>query len=345
MAVYRVEHTKDFTVMSNYHLRDKRLSLKAKGLLSQMLSLPENWEYTLTGLASINRESVSAISHAVKELETCGYVIRRQTSDSSGRFDKNEYLIYEQPVDASVDAEALSAPKYASAKRSKNTHRGTSDAPQRQPLADVQEVSFSDVDQPSSGNTLCCNPSLEKPLPQKPLTEKATQLNTYVPNTHIQNTYLSNINPIPSSPFYADFSQRTVLPLHRERKTRIDLKTYAEVKAQIHENISYDILVERNELNINDLDELVAVMVDAVCSQNGETINKITYAHDVIKSRILSLDSTHIQYVMQCLQATTTKITHIRKYLLTTLFNAPYTMGHFYNFQVNFDLHKAASAS
>lgn len=69
MAVFRVERTRDYTVMSNCHLRDKRLSLKAKGLLSQMLSLPEDWDYTLTGLSSINRESKDAIRSAVNELE------------------------------------------------------------------------------------------------------------------------------------------------------------------------------------------------------------------------------------------------------------------------------------
>ena len=69
MAVFRVEKTKDFTIMSNHHLRDKRLTLKAKGLLSQMLSLPEDWDYTLAGLACINRESKDAIRSAVEELE------------------------------------------------------------------------------------------------------------------------------------------------------------------------------------------------------------------------------------------------------------------------------------
>ena len=65
MAVFRIDKTKGYTVMSNYHLRDKRLSLKAKGLLSQMLSLPENWDYTLSGLSFINRESKDAISNCV----------------------------------------------------------------------------------------------------------------------------------------------------------------------------------------------------------------------------------------------------------------------------------------
>lgn len=97
MAVFRVERTRDYTVMSNHHLKNKDLSLKAKGLLSQMLSLPENWDYTLAGLSAINRESKDAIRSAVNELEKAGYIRRRQTVDSRGKFSGNEYIIYEQP--------------------------------------------------------------------------------------------------------------------------------------------------------------------------------------------------------------------------------------------------------
>ena len=101
MAVFRVERTRDYTVMSNHHLKNKDLSLKAKGLLSQMLSLPENWDYTLAGLSAINRESKDAIRSAVNELEKAGYIRRRQTVDSRGKFSGNEYIIYEQPQPSS----------------------------------------------------------------------------------------------------------------------------------------------------------------------------------------------------------------------------------------------------
>ena len=97
MPIFRVERTRDYTVMSNYHLRDKRLTLKAKGLLSQMLSLPEDWDYTLSGLSHINRESKDAIRSAVNELEKAGYIHRRQTTDASGKFSTNEYVIHEHP--------------------------------------------------------------------------------------------------------------------------------------------------------------------------------------------------------------------------------------------------------
>ena len=97
MAVFRVERNKGYTVMSNHHLRNKELSLKAKGLLSQMLSLPEDWDYTLKGLSLINREKIDAIREAIKELERAGYIVRSRERDEKGRLRGTDYIIYEQP--------------------------------------------------------------------------------------------------------------------------------------------------------------------------------------------------------------------------------------------------------
>ena len=97
MAVFRVEKNKGYTVMSNHHLRNKELSLKAKGLLSQMLSLPEDWDYTLAGLSLINREKIDAIREAVRELENAGYIQRSRERDEKGCLRGTTYVIYEQP--------------------------------------------------------------------------------------------------------------------------------------------------------------------------------------------------------------------------------------------------------
>lgn len=94
MAVFRVERNKGYTVMSNHHLRNKELSLKAKGLLSQMLSLPEDWDYTLKGLSLINREKIDAIREAIKELERAGYIVRSRERDEKGRLRGTDYIIY-----------------------------------------------------------------------------------------------------------------------------------------------------------------------------------------------------------------------------------------------------------
>ena len=97
MSVFRVEKNKGYTVMSNHHLRNHTLSLKAKGLLSQMLSLPEDWDYTLKGLAQINRESIDAIREAVRELEQAGYITLSRERDARGCLRGTIYTIYEQP--------------------------------------------------------------------------------------------------------------------------------------------------------------------------------------------------------------------------------------------------------
>ena len=103
MAVFRIERTRDYTVMSNHHLRNEKLSLKAKGLLSMMLSLPEDWNYTTRGLAKICKEGVDAIGGALRELETAGYIVRHQMRDRQGRISDTEYVIYEQPQPKNPD--------------------------------------------------------------------------------------------------------------------------------------------------------------------------------------------------------------------------------------------------
>ncbi|MBD5095127.1 MAG: helix-turn-helix domain-containing protein [Subdoligranulum sp.] len=98
MAIFRVEKTKDFTVMSNHHLRNTELSLKAKGLLSLMLSLPEGWDYTTKGLAYICRDGVDSISTALRELEQAGYLTRHRLRRENGQLGDIEYTIHERPV-------------------------------------------------------------------------------------------------------------------------------------------------------------------------------------------------------------------------------------------------------
>ena len=105
MAVFRVEKNRDYTVMSNNHLRNTELSLKAKGLLSLMLSLPDNWDYTTRGLAKICKDGVDSIGNTIKELEVNGYLIRKRIRNDKGQLTEIEYTILEQPHDVSPDTE------------------------------------------------------------------------------------------------------------------------------------------------------------------------------------------------------------------------------------------------
>ena len=124
MAVFRVERNRGYTVMSNHHLRNKELSLKAKGLLSQMLSLPEDWDYTLAGLSLINREKIDAIREAVRELERAGYIVRSRERDAKGRLRGAEYVIYEQPQPPTSDLPTLENPTLDNPTQEKPTLTG-----------------------------------------------------------------------------------------------------------------------------------------------------------------------------------------------------------------------------
>ena len=110
MPTFRVEKNRDYTVMSNHHLRNRDLTLKAKGLLSQMLSLPDEWDYTLSGLSHINREKIDAIRTAIQELEAVGYIQRSRERDGKGRLRGADYVIYEQPQPPKLDLPTLDNP-------------------------------------------------------------------------------------------------------------------------------------------------------------------------------------------------------------------------------------------
>ena len=105
MAVFRIDKTRDYTVMSNHHLRNTELSLKAKGLLSLMLSLPENWDYKTKGLAAICKDGIDSISSCIRELEKHGYIIRERMRNEKGQLTTIEYTILEQPKSAPPEQE------------------------------------------------------------------------------------------------------------------------------------------------------------------------------------------------------------------------------------------------
>ena len=288
MAVFRVERTGDYTVMSNFHLKDKRLSLKAKGLLSQMLSLPDDWDYTLSGLSYINRESKDAIRSAVNELETAGYIRRRQTTDASGKFAANEYTIFERPIEG-------------------------------EPM----------LDKPLSENPITVNPSAVNPLPENP-----TQLNTKKSNTQKQNTHGSNTDSIPFRETAA------VIPPERKGRDAMSLTEIESYRELIQENIGYEYLCQQYETYREDLDEIVELIVETVCAKRKATrIAGSDFPHEIVRSRFLKLDNSHIEFVMDCLQKNTTEIRNMKQYLLTVLFNAPTTISNHYTSQVNHDLY------
>lgn len=102
MSVIRVHKTANFTVMSNYHFKEKKMSLKAKGMLSLMLSLPEDWDYTVAGLVTLSADGKDSVNSALKELESFGYLTRRRMTNEKGQFAGMEYNIFEQPQEKPI---------------------------------------------------------------------------------------------------------------------------------------------------------------------------------------------------------------------------------------------------
>ena len=287
MAVFRIERTRDYTVMSNHHLRNANLSLKAKGLLSMMLSLPEDWNYTTRGLAKICKEGVDAIGAALRELEGAGYIVRHQRRDKSGRITDTEYVIYEQP----------------------------------QP----------DMSQPDTASPDTENPYLDTPDTDEPYTEKTAQLNKdrrnkekEIPDESITDT--SNPDPMYPPP-----------PL---QGAGYDGMGYEEAREIVRENIEYDILVQDPRQDREQLDEVVELIAETLCSRRQTiVVAGDEYPAEMVKEKLLRITASHIEYVFDCLKQNTTYVRNIKKYLLASLFNAPSTIGSYYSALVNHDMY------
>lgn len=116
MSIIRVHKTKNFTVMSNHHFKEKAMSLKAKGLLSLMLSLPDDWNYSIAGLVRLSKDGKDGVMSALAELEQFGYLTRLRTTNSKGQFSGVEYNIFEEPQRDIPSAETQNAEEQDAAK-------------------------------------------------------------------------------------------------------------------------------------------------------------------------------------------------------------------------------------
>ena len=163
MGIFRVEKVKDYTTISNYHLRDKGLSLKAKGLLTMILALPEDWNFTIRGLSAICKEGVESIGTALKELEKGGYLVRKRVRGADGRMSDTEYNFYEEPVQQMEEQP----------EESDDGQSGT-----EEPESETSEAEQPHTEKPDAGNSVQSNTHISK---------------TYSPNTHKSNPYPSHV--------------------------------------------------------------------------------------------------------------------------------------------------------
>ena len=299
MAVFRVERNSGYTVMSNHHLRNKELTLKAKGLLSQMLSLPEDWDYTLAGLSYINREKIDAIREAVRELERAGYIVRSRERDEKGRLRGAEYVIYEQP---------------------------------QKPVSDLPILENPTLDNPTLEKPMQEKPTLENPMQlnkdiQRTDLPKKEKSNTDLSSTH--SIPIHSLNPLP-------YGDTAAVPERKRTEKNDAYRVYEEI---IKDNISYDILLQDNHLDADRINEIVDLILETVCTKRSTIrVAGDDYPAELVKSKFMKLDSEHIRFVLDCMRENTTKIRNIKQYLKAALFNAPSTIGNYYTSLVSHDM-------
>lgn len=277
MAVFRVEKTKDYTVISNHHLRDTNLSLKAKGLLSLMLSLPETWNYTLTGLAKICKEGVDSIRNGVKELEEQGYIERHRVRNEKGQLTEAEYIIRECPIKPSKPDKPTSEPPAESA------------------------------------------PEYEVPTSEKSALDKTTQLNIDITNKDKSNKDLIK---------YPSINQRaqTADAFDEGDNSYGDrwIDRYNHNIELIKSNISYDALVYSYDKSM--LDEIVNVMAEVLTVDTPYyTIERKQYPAELVRRRFREIDYGKFEAFLLEFTRRCDKISNVKAYLISALFNASAT--------------------
>lgn len=328
MPFFRVNKTKDYTIMANHHLKNRDLSLKAKGLLSVMLSLPEDWHFTVHGLVSICKEGRDSISGAVRELEEAGYIVRHRLRDKEGHINGLEYIIYETPQKpegngpdgGKAPAEPEDDMEEAEAAQEVNEEKRT-ESRMVSPVTEnpfMEEVTAIPAEKaPRTAEPRSASPVTENPLSARPMSERPSLLlntnrvKTKEPKTKSLITQVAN----PSYPSY---------PSNQEQHDKME-----QVRQEVRQQVCYDVLVQRMDQEL--LDELIGLIVETLCDK-AQTIRIGSHDYPValVQERMRQIDSFCLEYVCACLRKSNPSIRNIKQYLLMALFNAPVTMSHYY---------------
>ena len=198
----------------------------------------------------------------------------------------------------------------------------------------ISDTEYVIYEQPQLRKPDTDSPDTENPYMVKPDTEKPAELNIEKSNTQKQNIYGSSTDSIP---FRETAAARPPERKGRDAMSVTEIENYREL---ILENIEYDCLKQRYPLYLDDLNEIVELLVETVCAKRKTTrISGADFPHEIVRSRFLKLDSSHIEFVMDCLQKNTTQVRNMKQYLLAVLFNAPTTMNNHFTSLVNHDMH------
>lgn len=324
-TVFRVEKNKNYTTISNHHLQDRNLSLKAKGLLTLILSLPPDWDMTLKGLVSLSGDGVDSVRSGIQELEKAGYLRRSRSRNNLGQLLCTEYTIYEHAVTENVASET-EIDDNLNIIYSEESHVGKSDVDKNSHIgkSDVDKNTTEKIENSQIGFSNIGKPYIGKSNTIKYLNNKDTN---NINNYPYQSTYSSKLCREPKENSIDEMEKAQTL--YEERKA------YEEI---IKQNIAYDLLSEQKETSRDFLDLCVQVMVDAVTSNKpyikikGQDIPK-----EAVKSVLLKLDDENISYVDMCLSESKTAIKNMQSYILTALYCSQHGGDTYFNQLVKHD--------
>ncbi len=323
MAVFRVEKSSGFTVMSNFHLRDKNLSCKACGLLSKMLSLPDEWDYTIRGLAAICKDGENAIRTALLELEQYGYLKRSRRRDELGRVWDSEYVIYEQPNLESIRAEEIRDESHTSQKA-------------------MPDCTFPDYDFHKQDSHI-------QDFHKQEIDREINKERTSTEESSTEESIKDSRSFVPISPSVNAredaLDDPLDVPVENSREGRKDGLTEgrtdlspARAREEIKERIEYDVLCDR--VNPVQLDELVEIMLEVMMNRSPaiRLSREEEYPTAYVQERFEKITSEHIEKVFESIRENTGRVKNTKSYLLAALFNSVSTLDHHYAMMAHADL-------
>ena len=377
MSIFRVEKNRNYTCMSNHHLRNDELSYKAIGILSKILSLPDNYKITIQGLAYSVKDGVSAVKSGIDELIAAGYIVRRQVRTANGTFGEYEYDVYEIPQNSDTNAgtsmSAGSADENGgdAADVFVDFYTPPVEEDEFEEFEDYEDYSDNDYEDDDELDThgqiakldnkvdsliekfsefmqqAAINANAqqgffapkENPISVDTRTENGAHINTKNINTDYinNNVYNNHIN--------LSNTVRTTgidgIDRTIEHKALNDVETYEKYEEIIKKNIRYDDFVISASYNeLEQINEIVYIMTDTVAFNTAPiNINNSLIPAEIVKSRFLKITHAEIEYVMFALSRTTTKIYNIRKYLIAALYNSRCTNNHYYSAEVRHDMY------
>lgn len=320
MSTFRIHKSRNYTVMSNHHLQNNNLSLRAMGLLSYMLSKPDDWVFSVEGIAAKCRDGKDSVRSAVKELEEHGYIVRRpRARDENGHLKEAVYDVYELP-DENPDFEAKDKKDEPLKKPAANsTHKKAANKiPADRPMAD-----FPPLVKSRKGSPMADFPTLVKPTQENP-----SLLNTNIPNTNITNLSINQVSSSSNNKNKIHIGRKNYEMDDAMIDDGIDVNIFDETVTEVGEQVDVESLYSNNKNRLLEIDELIDIIATVYITKRssikigGESLNVA-----IIRKRLKSLTSSHIQYVLDCVSKVQTKINNRRNYLLTCLYNTPFAIS------------------